>query len=167
MEQIDNKLSNIIYTSGEIINELNDQNETINKIKTNLLNTNKYINISKNLLYSMKSWFYIIDYFDLYKKYINYSTSHIETIELDTFIEPQNTNIIVDDIDDDIDDINDINDNIDDINNNIDEYDKILDKINIIKNRSIYISKTLDKQTEKIKEIDNLNYKTIEKIKKS
>ena len=129
-ERIDNKLSNSIYTSGQIITELNDQSEKINDINNKLYDIKKCVNLSKCMYKMITSWFYRLDYFDIYNRYINYSLSQSELIEMNKLPEEEFINTI------------EIEDNV-------------VNKLKILKERSIYINEQLDKQNENLQNISN------------
>jgi hypothetical protein len=136
LSSIDNKLSNIINTSTEVITELENQNNTINNISKQLLDINNYIYLSKKIYNNLGNILYNLDYYNLYDKYNNVIVE--ECIEMETFD----------------DNINAYEDKYGE-----DDYDVILDKLDIIKNRSLYINKTLNNQT---KNINKISIKTVD-----
>ena len=123
LERIDTKLLSTLYTSEQVISELNEQTDKINDINNKIYSIKKYINMSKSMYKTITSWIYRIDYFNLYNKYLNYSVTPPELIEMGQIndaICPELTEI----------------------------EDDILNKLIILKERSIYINKTLDKQND-------------------
>jgi hypothetical protein len=136
---IDNKLINTINTSSQILYELDKQTKKINEMNLKLYDIKKSINISKSIYKSISSWLYRLDYFDLYNKYLNYTTETPEIID-------KEINIYQDDITN---------------TKNID--DNIINKIHVLKNQSLEINNILTLQNENLENltlknnIENIN----------
>ena len=128
LEIIDNKISNILITSDNIVNELNEQNDKLNNISNKIIQYEQILNISKQLYKTTTSWLYSLDYFNIYQKYQNYNKIKLEEIELDDF----NDDII-------------IYDKVEDTNL-LDVERNLINKLKIVKNKAIYIGNILDKQ---------------------
>ncbi len=132
LERIDTQLFSTLYTSDQVISELNEQTDKINDINNKIYSIKKYINKSKSMYKTITSWLYRIDYFNLYNKYLNYSVTTPELIEMEKIndvICPELTEI----------------------------EDNILNKLIILKKRSIYINKTLDKQNDALQTIQTIS----------
>ena len=149
---IDNKLTDTINTSSIIIKELSEQNDKINKINNNLNHINESINISKTIYKRMSSWLYKLDYFDLYKKYLEYTTTNLN-IEENIELQNLKNNILENNI-------------LYNNTNIIETEDKILNKLSLLKLHSEVINKTLDIQNDNIvlinNTIDNIDIKFIQ-----
>lgn len=128
LERIDNKISNILITSDNIVNELNEQSDKLNNISNKIIQYEQILNISKQLYKTTTSWLYSLDYFNIYQKYQNYNKIKLEEIELDDF----NDDII-------------IYDKVEDTNL-LDVERNLINKLKIVKNKAIYIGNILDKQ---------------------
>jgi hypothetical protein len=128
LERIDNKISNILITSDNIVNELNEQSDKLNNISNKIVQYEQILNISKQLYKITTSWLYSLDYFNIYQKYQNYNKIKLEEIELDDF----NDDII-------------IYDKVEDTNL-LGVERNLINKLKIVKNKAIYIGNILDKQ---------------------
>ena len=128
LERIDNKISNILITSDNIVNELNEQSDKLNNISNKIIQYEQILNISKQLYKTTTSWLYSLDYFNIYQKYQNYNKIKLEEIELDDF----NDDII-------------IYDKVEDTNL-LGVERNLINKLKIVKNKAIYIGNILDKQ---------------------
>ena len=130
LNSIDNKISTLLHETDEIINELNEQNNIINNITYKIINYENILNISKTIYNKTTSFLCSIDYFNLYNRYKNHNK--IEEIEL---LELNNENIY-----------------LLTVNDTEDTEDNIISKLIIVRNKTLYINDTLDKQNNKLHE---------------
>jgi hypothetical protein len=166
LEIIDNKISNILITSDNIVNELNEQNDKLNNISNKIIQYEEILNISKYLYKTTTSWLYSLDYFNIYQKYQNYNKIKIEELELDNF----NDDIIIYDKEDNnllgsphcVERNNNLlgSPHCVERNNNLLGSPhcverNIINKLKIVKDKAIYIGNILDKQNNILDEHKN------------
>jgi hypothetical protein len=151
LEIIDAKISNIIITSDNIVNELNEQNNTLNNISNKIIEYEQILNISKYLYKTTTSWLYSLDYFNIYQKYQNYNKIKLEEIELDDF----NDDIIIYDKVEDTNLLGTERNIINKLGSTHDVERNIINKLKIVKNKAIYIGNILDKQNNILDEYKN------------
>jgi len=129
LERIDTQLSSTLCVSDAIVLELNNQTEKINNMNNKLYLIQKYINVSKCMYKMITSWTYKLDYFDIYNKYLNYSSIQPELIEMDEM------------------------DEIDETPNIIEIEDNVVNKLVVLKKHAIFINELLNKQNEALENI--------------